>query len=188
MVWDVIADESTDVKAPVPFHTPRLVLRKPRAVDAEEIYLRYAGDKEVTRFLGWPRHLSVEETYRFIEYSDMQWRDCPAGPYLIESREGCLLGGTGLEFNGNDCATTGYVLARDAWGMGYATEALRAMLDVARQVNVRELSAICHAEHAASQHVLEKCGFGCRERLSVEFPNLPAGEGRMALRYALTLC
>ena len=70
-----------------------------------------------------------------------------------------------------------------AWGVGYATEALRAMIDVAQQLEVRELYAICHAEHTASQQVLAKCGFSCRERLAVGFPNLPVGDFRLALRY-----
>lgn len=156
-------------------------------MDAAGIYTRYAGDAEVTRFLGWPRHLSIDDTRAFIELSDSQWHHYLAGPYLIESRDGLLLGSTGLEYTGADRAATGYVLARDAWGAGYATEALRAMTDVARQLDLRELYAICHAEHTASQNVLSKCGFRRSERLIVDFPNLPAGESHEALRYDYSL-
>jgi RimJ/RimL family protein N-acetyltransferase len=81
------------------------------------------------------------------------------------------------------------VLAHDAWGQGYATEALRAVLDVARQVGVIRLYAVCHAEHRASRRVLEKCGFTRDTTWSqqVEFPNLAAGLLQDALRYALVL-
>lgn len=176
------------LKAPQRLETQRLVLRKPASADADGIYARYAGDAQVTRFLSWPRHRSVDETHAFIEFSDTQWRDYPAGPYLIESRTGLLLGGTGLRIEGVDRAATGYVLARDAWGLGYATEALKAMISVAREVELRELYAICHVNHAASQRVLEKCRFSCSARLDVHFPNLSAGESRTAaLRYALAL-
>ena len=48
---------------------------------------------------------------------------------------------------------TGYVLAKDAWGQGYATEALRAMVNVARGIGIVSLSALCHPEHQASVHV-----------------------------------
>lgn len=174
------------MKAPQQLRTQRLVLRKPVADDASRIYSRYAGDAEVTRFLGWPRHRDLEDTYRFIDHSNAQWRDHMAGPYLIETPGGLLLGGTGLELIGADRAITGYVLARDAQGLGYATEALRAMIGVARQICLGELHAICHAEHIASQHVLAKCGFSPAEQLLVDFPNLSAGESRAALRY--TLC
>src|SRR5436309_2770420 len=53
----------------------------------------------------------------------------PAAPYVIRARaDGTLLGGTGLAFVTPYRASTGYVLAKAAWGKGYATEALRAMV------------------------------------------------------------
>lgn len=155
--------------------TARLILRRPRAEDAEAVFSRYASDREVTRMMGWPRHLSVETTRKYIEYSDEEWAQGLAGPYLIESRQdGRLLGGTGLGFETPYRASTGYVLAKDAWGYGYATEALRAMVDLARQTGVMRLYAIYHVEHTASARVLEKCGF-VREgvlRKHLLFPNL----------------
>jgi N-acetylglutamate synthase-like GNAT family acetyltransferase len=39
-------------------------------------------------------------------------------------------------------AQTGYVLAKHAWGRGYATEALGAMTALARQAGVRRLYAV----------------------------------------------
>src|SRR5438552_18188698 len=44
-------------------------------------------------------------------------------------------------------------------GHGFATEALAAMVDLARSTGVHRLYALCHAVHRASAHVLEKCGF-----------------------------
>jgi RimJ/RimL family protein N-acetyltransferase len=70
-------------------------------------------------------------------------------------------------------AITGYVLAKDAWGHGYATEALSAIVELARTLNVRSLRASCHVENIASIRVLEKCGF-VREKPDhyITFPNL----------------
>ena len=83
---------------------------------------------------------------------------------------------------------TGYVLARDAWGQGYATEALAAMVNVAHETGVRRLYALCHAGHRASWRVLEKCGFvRDREAVDVEFPNLAPGVTQGAHRYELVL-
>ena len=84
---------------------------------------------------------------------------------------------------------TGYVLARDAWGRGYATECTKAMIDVARQCGVTLLYALCHIDHAASWRVLEKCGL-TRERVlrqHSEFPNLAPGIAGDVYRYELSL-
>jgi ribosomal-protein-alanine N-acetyltransferase len=167
--------------------TPRLVLRKPEIADAEAIFARYSSDPEVTRFLGWARHRTLEETRAFLEFSNAEWQRWPAGPYLIWSREtGHLLGGTGLAFETPFRAATGYVLARDAWGLGYATEALGGVVGTAARVGLHRIYALCHPDHRASWHVLEKCGFQ-REgllRRHAEFPNLRAGESGDVLCYA----
>jgi ribosomal-protein-alanine N-acetyltransferase len=166
--------------------TARLVLRKPQAADAEAVFARYSSDPEVTRFLSWATHRSLDQTRAFLAFSDAEWDTWPVGPYLIESREGGqLLGGTGLAFETQSCAATGYVLAKDAWGAGYATEAVGGVVAVAGQVGLRRLYALCHPDHAASWRVLEKSGF-TREGLlrgHSGFPNLP-GEPGDVLCYA----
>jgi ribosomal-protein-alanine N-acetyltransferase len=127
--------------------TPRLILRKPVRSDAEAIFSRYANDPEVTRLLAWPRHTSLAATHAFLDSSEAEWTRWPAGAYLIEARaDGRLLGSTGLHFETLDCAVTGYVLAQDAWGKGYATEALLSMVDTARSLGVGRLYALCHVD------------------------------------------
>jgi uncharacterized protein (DUF924 family)/RimJ/RimL family protein N-acetyltransferase len=171
------------------FRTARLVLRRPDLPDAPAIFERYASDAEVTRFLSWPRHSSLDATRAFIEFSDERWARWPAGPYLIETPEGTLLGGTGLAFETPERASTGYVLARDAWGQGYATEALGGMVGIARMLGIVRLEATCHAEHRPSAHVLEKNGFVCQGRLPrhTVFPNLDPRQPCDVLAYALAL-
>ena len=72
---------------------------------------------------------------------------------------------------------------------GYATEALAAMVDVARAAGVLRLFALCHADHRASARVLEKCGFALEGTLHryVEIPNLKRGEPQDVLCYAVIL-
>ena len=173
------------MKAPERIETNRLVLRKPTLADAEAVFARYASDPDVTKFMGWQRHESVEETRAFLAFSDAEWERWPAGPYLIEAAaDGSLLGSTGLSFQAPTIAVTGYVLAKDAWGFGYATEALSAVVTVAMDVGVHQLSATCHPENLASVRVLEKCGF-VQEKLPglAEFPNLSPGQALGRLLY-----
>lgn len=175
------------MKAPERIETARLLIRRPRAGDAKAILERYAGDPEVTRYVGWPAHRSISSTRAFLAVSDAEWSRWPAGPYLVESRsDGALLGGTGLGFETPFRASTGYIFARDAWGHGYATEALQAMVTIAPGLGIRRLYALCHADHRASARVLEKCDF-TREgtlRQYAAFPNLGSGAICDVLCYA----
>jgi ribosomal-protein-alanine N-acetyltransferase len=175
------------MKAPIQLKTTRLILRQPLMSDAVGIFERYASHAEVTRFLGWPCHRSVQDTEAFLRFSALEWGRWPAGPYLIVSRaDGQLLGSTGLAFQTPQEAMVGYVLARDAWGKGFATEALTGIVAVAARIGVIRLFALCHPEHRPSRRVLEKCGFE-RDAVSkpaVEFPNLSPGVRQDAFCYA----
>jgi len=158
--------------------TERLLLRKPEAEDAASIFERYASDADVCRYMAWPMHRTIEDTHAFLEFSDSEWQRWPAGPYLISSlSDGELLGSTGLGFEQPKCASTGYVLAKDSWGKGFATEALLAMCKIAQGLSVERLYANVYPHHQASRKVLEKAEFELEGTLphSFEFPNLEAG-------------
>jgi ribosomal-protein-alanine N-acetyltransferase len=180
---------SENLKAPETIRTDRLLLRKPVSEDASDIFDRYASDAEVTRFLSWPTHTSLDDSRAFLEFSDTEWARWPAGPYLICSlADGSLLGSTGLAFEVPFRATTGYVLARDSWGQGYATEALIAIRQAVADLGVQRLYAMCHAEHLPSRRVLEKGGFEFERTLRrfSEFPNLRTGIAEDVASYAWT--
>ena len=172
------------MNAPARVETARLIMSVPLPNDAAAVFERYASDPDVTKYLGWPTHQTVADTEGFISFSTSQWEREGMGAYLIRDRaNGVLLGSTGLGLANSGAdgtrhrALTGYVLARDAWGQGYATEALRAMVDIARGIGIVSLSALCHPEHQASVRVLEKCEFArdLRWTRQVVFPNLQAG-------------
>lgn len=154
--------------------TSRLRYRRPVLADAPRIFARYSNDPEVTRYLGWPRHRSVGDAEMFVAFSDNEWATRPAGPMLIERADtGALVGSTGLMWDGPATAATGYVLARDSWGQGFATEALGAMISLAESLGVTRLSAMCHPAHESSQAVLRKHEFCLNAKfVPVVFPNL----------------
>jgi [ribosomal protein S5]-alanine N-acetyltransferase len=178
------------MKAPETIQTARLLIRRPVSTDAEAIFRRYASDPVVTRYLSWPTHRTLADTQAFLAWDETEWQNAPSGSYLIFLREeDRLLGSTGLSFKTPTRAVTGYVFAQDAWGNGYATEALMAMVELARQTGVQRLEAVCHVDHRPSAHVLEKCGFqrDTDLRESFAFPNLAPGVRSDVLSYAVTL-
>ena len=157
------------------YRTARLTLRPPQPSDAEEIFASIGSDAEVTRWVAWPRHHSIEDTRGFVAFSQSEWQRWPQGPLLItSSHDGAILGSTGLAFETPYRAGTGYVLARRAWGHGFASEALTAMVRIAASLEVQRLYALCHVAHEKSVRVLERSGFvreGILHRYQV-FPNL----------------
>jgi ribosomal-protein-alanine N-acetyltransferase len=158
--------------APDRLATARLVLRRPTLLDAGAV-LAFASDREVTRYMSWPAHAGIEDTVRYLEFADGMWARHGIGPLLIEL-QGAVVGSTGLESQPSGCASTGYILARPVWGRGFATESCRAMVALARSLGFPRIEAQCHAEHALSARVLEKCGFafeGLRPAHAL-FPNL----------------
>ena len=108
-----------------------MLLRTPRLDDAEAVFKAYASDVEVTRFLPWSAHGSVEDTRAYL-----QQRIDGAGEathaYWALTSDGGVLGIIGLRFEGSE-AEIGFVVARPLWNRGYATEALQAVLEVARE-------------------------------------------------------
>ena len=156
-------------------NTPRLRLRRPQPADSAAIFETYGSDPDVTRYLGWPRHIGIEDTHAFIRFSDDQWKRRGEGPLLIEElATGRIIGSTGLALETPHRASTGVVLAKAHWGQGYATEALTGVLDIARATSLCRVEALCHHAHNASARVLEKAGFELEGRLKrhTVFPNL----------------
>jgi RimJ/RimL family protein N-acetyltransferase len=61
------------------------------------------------------------------------------------------------------------------------------MIEVAEGARFHELDALCHVEHRASAHVLEKCGFAPIGMVAgQQFPNLSAPQAP-ALHYRRAL-
>ncbi|WP_372786128.1 GNAT family N-acetyltransferase [Phenylobacterium sp.] len=56
-------------------------------------------------------------------------------------------------------AEVGFLLGRDAWGQGYAQEAVRAVVSYAATLGLRRLLARTHLGNSRSDAVLAKLGF-----------------------------
>jgi ribosomal-protein-alanine N-acetyltransferase len=152
--------------------TARLVLRRPTLADLDAVYA-YASDPQVTKYMGWARHESPQTTRAFLQMRDEEWDKRGTGTYLVE-KDGAVIGSTGLHTYDEAPAATGYIIARPHWGHGYATEATRAMIELARARGLPRVEAGCHPDNAASVRVLEKCGLTHETTLTAHmlFPNL----------------
>ena len=144
---------------PIPrLETPRLVLRAWQHSDIEA-YAPMLADADVMRFLGGP--VDRAEAWRRMAQHAGHWSLRGYGNWAIERRaDGALLGRAGLwEPDGWPDLELGWMLARAAWGHGYATEAARAALEWSWNTLAAErLISIVHAENEASARVARRLG------------------------------
>ncbi len=70
-----------------------------------------------------------------------------------------IIGSVGLDRNEDGVVELGYWIARDHWGRGFATEAARAVLSLARTLGHRLVTAGHFTDNPASGRVLSKIGF-----------------------------
>jgi RimJ/RimL family protein N-acetyltransferase len=135
--------------------TERLVLRAPRLVDAKAI-ARLANDRRIaenTARIPHPYH--VDDAEQFIAGVNRQEGEATFAILL----KGELIGMCGVEPRDGQ-AEIGYWIGVPHWDRGYATEAVRALIDHAfGDLGHDALQAGARVTNPASRRVLEKCGF-----------------------------
>ncbi|MFC3106241.1 GNAT family N-acetyltransferase [Salinisphaera aquimarina] len=159
---------------PTTCRTERLTLRPLVAADAPAVFA-FAGDREVTRLMDWEMHVDLADSEAFIEDVTAGWDDGDDYCWGIELYdEARIIGTIACQFDEHGMQM-GYVVAKDHWRRGFATEAARAVLDAARDIDdVYRFSATCDVENTASVRVLEKIGMRCEGVLArwSERPNI----------------
>ena len=150
-------------KGTVVIETERLILRPFTMEDAEPMFRNWASDDEVTKYMTWPTHESVEITRMVLadwtgHYSEKDFYNWAIvlkdnGPEPIGS-----IGSAGV----NEkilCITVGYCMSRAHWGKGIMTEALKAVIDFFfDEVGFNRVAADHDIENPKSGRVMEKSG------------------------------
>ena len=139
--------------------TERLVLRPPRMEDAAAVFESYARDVEATKYLTFKPNQTLAEIEEFMRARLRKMEEGAVFTWAITRRgEDRLRGMIELRPNGFK-ADFGYVLAREFWGQGLMTEALRAVLDFAFALpGMYRVWAVCDVENVGSARVMEKAG------------------------------
>ena len=142
--------------------TDRLILRRFRSEDAEDMYANWASDPEVTRFLTWPAHSSVDVTKALLEDWIPRYEDGGYFNWAMEYKDtGKVIGNISVVrlIESIDAAEMGYCMSRAYWGQGLMPEALSAVMDHLFDVVGLNRVAACHdANNPKSGRVMEKAG------------------------------
>lgn len=140
--------------------TPRLLLRPLRVADAERVSAGTPADG--ARWApGYPSPGERRAAARFLDTCATTGDPTPFGSYEIRRREdGLVIGGVGFHGAPDESGhvTIGYGLVPSAQGMGYASEALRAVLRFAREWGVAGVHGDTDHDNFASQHVMTAAG------------------------------
>lgn len=143
-------------------HTTRLLLRPLTGADVAAI-CEYRDDPEVARYQGWERCHEADALALVASLADAR----PGAPgewfqWGIEERSsGALIGDCGLKTLADPrLGMIGYTLGRGHQGQGFATEALRAVVDLAfGRLAMHRLSASVDGDNLRSLALLERLGW-----------------------------
>lgn len=149
--------------------TGRLVLRPFAVADAPAMYRNWASDPEVTRFLTWPPHDSVEGTRALLE----EWSAAYADPTvyqwaIVPKALGEPIGSIGVVSLKKDVegAELGWCIGRPWWHQGFTSEAAgRVIAFLFEEVGLGRVAARHDVENPNSGGVMRKCGMTCEGTL-----------------------
>jgi RimJ/RimL family protein N-acetyltransferase len=143
-------------------HTKRLKLRDFEKEDWKAVH-DYASDPEVVRYVDFGPN-TEEESKNFVQRALAQQKEQPRNSFslaIVLEAENALIGGCGIYVSNpsNREGYIGYVLNRNFWRRGYATETAQELLEFGfNQLKLHRIFATCDAENVASARVLEKIG------------------------------
>ena len=142
--------------------THRLILRPFRTEDAEDMFENWASDPEVTRFLTWPAHRSVDVTRMILDNWIPKYADGGFFNWAIEWKEnGRVIGNISVVrfIEELETADIGYCMGRAYWGRGIMPEALRAVTDfLFDTVGINRITACHDLNNPKSGRVMQKAG------------------------------
>lgn len=142
--------------------TERLILRPFVMDDAQAMFDTWANDPEVTKYLTWPPHESVETTKKIVSQWVEQYKKSERLNFAIVLKENSQLIG-GIDVAGylggvHGTPVLGCAIARKYWNSGYVTEATKCVLTLLFAKGYKEVRIDAQVENLGSNKVIQKCG------------------------------
>lgn len=143
------------------------------------------GDREVMRYMGFPRHNSVDDATRLIQV----YQQSPSRYQAVveDGNPAEILGVVGLEVRGHQACLT--IMFRRDWkargaGREFSVPFVRWIFT---HPTIWRVWAYCHVDNVAVRRVLERMGAGCEGRLRrfEFFPNVSTEEPQDVYMYSI---
>jgi ribosomal-protein-alanine N-acetyltransferase len=159
MLWEEIMNHLGTVS----LETERLILRKFKLSDAEALYNNWANDSEVTKFLTWPTHTSVEISEIVVNdwvnsYADnkfYQWA------IVLKENQNEPVGSISVVHMDEEINMVhiGYCIGRKWWHQGITSEAFAGIIPfLIEEVGAKRIESRHDPKNPNSGKVMLKCG------------------------------
>ncbi|AIC92954.1 GNAT family N-acetyltransferase [Shouchella lehensis] len=143
-------------------YSERLSLQEVSQKDAESLFHIWSNP-EITKFMNIPAMTNVNQAMEMIQLFESLSREKKGNRFTISLTEtNTVIGSCGFNYLDyeNDRGEIGYELDKDYWGLGYMTEALKALVHTGfSQFDLNRIEAKVEPQNVASQAVLKKIGF-----------------------------
>lgn len=146
--------------------TPRLILRPWSPSDADRLFTII---QEEDMFKYFPQTRAPERPWvdKYIKRHLAHWQEHGYGHWAVVNRaDDEVIGWNGLEYLPETGETeVAYLLSRQAWGRGFATEAAGAALEFGLvNCQLHPIIGLVHPDNISSIRVLEKIGLALNNR------------------------
>ena len=140
--------------------TARLRLRRLSFDDVYDYYERLGSDGEVSKYMLFEPHQDIGETLALIEEALVRYEEENFYRWGIENEDGLIGVIELLHFDEeSESCSFAYMLGKQWWGQGYATEAVQEVFRfAAEELGVKKITADHMAPNAASGAVMGKAG------------------------------
>jgi len=142
--------------------TERLLIRNFDEHDIDDVFV-FTSDPYIVELTSIFDLMQTRDEAKLYVESMIQYsrNGIPCYWAIQEKATGKVIGLICIDIQSRTRGDLGYVVARDYWGRGIATEATKAVIDFGFKVlDLKRIEALCDPRNIASARVLEKCGMG----------------------------
>ncbi len=143
-------------------YTERLLLRPITEKDVFAVFHGWMQEEEVSRYMYRKASKDIRDAEDFVHFEREKIPDGGWYRWLIADKQTEKVLGNCLIYYDEEQKSwdISYNLAKEFWGRGYATEAMRAVMRFAvEELLITECIAVHARENPASGRVIEKLGF-----------------------------
>lgn len=146
----------------IKLETNRLLLRRLESNDYTDMYNNWCSDPDVTRYLPWDTHKSIEDTKEILNIWINEYNNDHTYRWIIIEKNNNIPIGT-IDVVSKDISNSvfeiGHCYSKNYWHKGYATEALDVVINfLFNEVKVDLIIAKHYENNIASGKVMQKVG------------------------------